>query len=45
MPIIELDTKTTPHATTVSLINLGCAKNEVDSEEMLGQLRADGYHD
>jgi ribosomal protein S12 methylthiotransferase len=27
----------------VSLINLGCAKNEVDSEEMLGQLQQDGY--
>lgn len=27
----------------VSLINLGCAKNEVDSEEMLGLLGASGY--
>ena len=27
----------------VSLINLGCAKNEVDSEEMLGQLARNGY--
>lgn len=27
----------------VSLINLGCAKNEVDSEEMLGQLAGAGY--
>jgi ribosomal protein S12 methylthiotransferase len=27
----------------VSLINLGCAKNEVDSEEMLGLLAQDGY--
>lgn len=27
----------------VSLINLGCAKNEVDSEEMLGLLQRDGY--
>jgi ribosomal protein S12 methylthiotransferase len=27
----------------VSLINLGCAKNEVDSEEMLGLLQAQGY--
>ncbi len=27
----------------VSLINLGCAKNEVDSEEMLGELAAAGY--
>ena len=29
--------------TKISLINLGCAKNEVDSEEMLGQLAQDGY--
>jgi len=27
----------------VSLINLGCAKNEVDSEEMLGILQSEGY--
>ncbi len=27
----------------VSLINLGCAKNEVDSEEMLGLLARSGY--
>ena len=27
----------------VSLINLGCAKNEVDSEEMLGLLQDEGY--
>ena len=27
----------------VSLINLGCAKNEVDSEEMLGLLSQEGY--
>src|SRR5580704_7640553 len=42
MSVIEL--KTRAEATTVSIINLGCAKNEVDSEEMLGQLRADGYN-
>lgn len=29
--------------TKVSLINLGCAKNEVDSEEMLGLLAGEGY--
>ena len=29
--------------TKISLINLGCAKNEVDSEEMLGQLATAGY--
>ncbi len=28
---------------TVSVINLGCAKNEVDSEEMLGQLENRGH--
>src|SRR6476646_8080109 len=27
----------------VSLINLGCAKNQVDSEEMLGELAIAGY--
>jgi ribosomal protein S12 methylthiotransferase len=42
MPTLELKSKSAANA-TVSLINLGCAKNEVDSEEMLGQLRADGY--
>lgn len=40
MPISQ----TTPSATgKVSLINLGCAKNEVDSEEMLGLLAQEGY--
>jgi ribosomal protein S12 methylthiotransferase len=35
---------TTAQATQkVSLINLGCAKNEVDSEEMLGLLQHEGY--
>lgn len=29
--------------TKISLINLGCAKNEVDSEEMLGVLATSGY--
>ncbi|MCX6378520.1 MAG: hypothetical protein NT023_03455 [Armatimonadetes bacterium] len=29
--------------TRISLINLGCAKNEVDSEEMLGVLENEGY--
>ena len=29
--------------TRVSLITLGCAKNEVDSEEMLGELAGAGY--
>ena len=37
-------TETTPSTHgKVSLINLGCAKNEVDSEEMLGLLAKEGY--
>src|SRR5690242_1929167 len=28
---------------TVQMINLGCAKNVVDSEEMLGELSRNGY--
>lgn len=36
-----LETKAKP--AKVSLINLGCAKNEVDSEEMLGVLAKAGY--
>ncbi|MBM3494082.1 MAG: 30S ribosomal protein S12 methylthiotransferase RimO [Armatimonadetes bacterium] len=32
-----------PHQPTVQLINLGCAKNVVDSEEMLGALALDGF--
>lgn len=36
-------TETKTRAAKVSLINLGCAKNEVDSEEMLGILRNEGY--
>lgn len=30
-------------ATTVALISLGCAKNQVDAESMLGQLAQKGY--
>src|SRR5438128_1445171 len=30
-------------ARTVQMINLGCAKNVVDSEEMLGELSRHGY--
>lgn len=41
MPINE--PPVTPAKARVSLINLGCAKNEVDSEEMLGLLRSEGY--
>lgn len=41
MPISQLESRA--DTTRVSLINLGCAKNEVDSEELLGQLRKDGH--
>ena len=30
-------------ATTIGLISLGCSKNRVDSEQMLGFLSAQGY--
>jgi len=39
MPVSE----TASRLSRVSLINLGCAKNEVDSEEMLGLLQQAGY--
>jgi ribosomal protein S12 methylthiotransferase len=39
MPLSE----TASRPSRVSLINLGCAKNEVDSEEMLGLLQQEGY--
>src|SRR6185295_18514484 len=29
--------------TTIGFINLGCSKNQVDSEIMLGSLAADGF--
>src|SRR3954449_10858778 len=29
--------------TTVALVTLGCARNEVDSEELAGRLAADGF--
>ena len=29
--------------TTIGFINLGCSKNQVDSEIMLGGLAADGF--
>src|SRR5689334_23871350 len=32
---------TAPH--TVALVTLGCARNEVDSEELAGQLEAGGF--
>jgi ribosomal protein S12 methylthiotransferase len=32
-----------PPTTTVALVTLGCARNEVDSEELAGRLAADGF--
>src|ERR1700712_687392 len=32
-----------PETRTVALVTLGCARNEVDSEELAGRLAADGY--
>ncbi len=47
MPLLEINgteiTKKPVTTEKVSLINLGCAKNEVDSEEMLGLLAGAGY--
>jgi ribosomal protein S12 methylthiotransferase len=31
------------HARSVAVVTLGCARNEVDSEELAGRLAADGY--
>ena len=31
------------HSATVALVTLGCARNEVDSEELAGRLEADGF--
>jgi ribosomal protein S12 methylthiotransferase len=31
------------HARTVAVVTLGCARNEVDSEELAGRLATDGY--
>ncbi|MFF8386254.1 30S ribosomal protein S12 methylthiotransferase RimO [Streptomyces kanasensis] len=33
-----------PERRTVALVTLGCARNEVDSEELAGRLAADGWH-
>ena len=32
-----------PALSTVALVTLGCARNEVDSEELAGRLEADGF--
>jgi ribosomal protein S12 methylthiotransferase len=41
------DTSTTPGPTrdllSVAMVTLGCARNEVDSEELAGRLEADGF--
>jgi ribosomal protein S12 methylthiotransferase len=36
-------TKKAPHKGTLAFVTLGCAKNLVDSERMLGHLAQDGY--
>src|SRR3954452_16147639 len=36
-------TTTTPTPHTVAMVTLGCARNEVDSEELAGQLEAGGF--
>ncbi|MGI8901705.1 MAG: 30S ribosomal protein S12 methylthiotransferase RimO [Nocardioides sp.] len=36
-------TSPTPAPTTVALVTLGCARNEVDSEELAGRLEAGGF--
>lgn len=39
----SLNLVTNAHKTTIGFINLGCSKNQVDSEIMLGTLAADGF--
>ncbi|MFL6113867.1 MAG: 30S ribosomal protein S12 methylthiotransferase RimO [Catenulispora sp.] len=36
-------TSPTPERRTVALVTLGCARNDVDSEELAGRLAADGW--
>ena len=55
-PLIQLDRKKTTRKTalakktaaakktTIGFVNLGCSKNQVDSEVMLGTLVQDGFH-
>ena len=40
-PVASPPVPSTP--TTVALVTLGCARNEVDSEELAGRLEADGF--
>ncbi len=35
--------RTSTHKRTVALVTLGCARNDVDSEELAGRLAADGW--
>ncbi|NYG57331.1 ribosomal protein S12 methylthiotransferase RimO [Nocardioides daedukensis] len=37
------DTRPTDGLISVSMVTLGCARNEVDSEELAGRLEADGF--
>ena len=37
------NTLTSKRPRTVALVTLGCARNEVDSEELAGRLSADGW--
>ena len=41
--ILPLDLPDAPAAHKVALITLGCARNDVDSEELAGRLAADGF--
>jgi ribosomal protein S12 methylthiotransferase RimO len=43
MSTVPTDAPTADTATTVALVTLGCARNEVDSEELAGRLAADGF--
>ena len=36
-------TRSDSSSTTVAMVTLGCARNEVDSEELAGRLEADGF--
>ena len=39
----RLTPEASPRKTTIGFVNLGCSKNQVDSEVMLGTLVADGF--
>ena len=44
MPLLTLTTSSAPTAKmTIGFVNLGCSKNQVDSEVMLGILAQDGF--